>query len=50
MTCTHRIIGLEVTLRNYTLIDEFYVVDLADTHVVLGVQWLYLLGDIHMNY
>jgi hypothetical protein len=39
-----------VTLGNYMLIDDFYVVDLADTHVVLGVQWLYSLGEIHMNY
>jgi hypothetical protein len=50
MTCTQRMRGLEVTLGNYTLIDGFYVVYLVDTHVVLGVQWLYSLGDIHMNY
>jgi hypothetical protein len=50
MTCTLSIRGLEVTLGNYTLIDDFYVVYLADTHVVLGVEWLYLLEDIHMNY
>jgi hypothetical protein len=50
MTCTQRIRGLDVTMGNYTLTDDFYVVDLADTHVVLGVQWLYSLGDIHMNY
>jgi hypothetical protein len=35
MMCTHRIRGLEVTLGNYTLNDEFYVVDLADTHVAI---------------
>jgi hypothetical protein len=28
---------LVVTLENYTLTDDFYVVDLADTDVVLGV-------------
>jgi hypothetical protein len=50
MTCTQRIWGLEVILINYTLTDDFYVVDLEDTHVILGVQWLYSLGDIHMNY
>jgi hypothetical protein len=50
MMCTQRIRGLEVTLGNYTLTDDFYIMDLADTHVVLGVQWLYSLGDIHMNY
>jgi hypothetical protein len=48
--CTQRISGLEVTLGNYTLTNDFYVIDLSDTHVVLGVQWLYSLGDIRMNY
>ena len=37
MMCSHRIRGFGVTLGNYTLIDEFYVIDLADTHVMLGV-------------
>jgi hypothetical protein len=32
------------------LIDDFYDMDLTYTHVVLGVQWLYSLGDICMNY
>jgi hypothetical protein len=41
MTCTQRAKGLEVTMGNYTLIDEFCVVDIEYTHVVLGVQWLY---------
>jgi hypothetical protein len=50
MTYTKRIMGLEVTLGNYTLINEFYIMDLADIHVVLGVEWLYPLGDIQMNY
>jgi hypothetical protein len=50
MTCTQRIRGLEVTLGNYTLTNDFYVVDLADTNVVLGVQWLYSLSDFKMNY
>jgi hypothetical protein len=50
MMCTRRIRGLEVTLGNYTLTDDFHVVDLVDTHMVLGVQWLNSLGDICMNY
>jgi hypothetical protein len=50
MTCTQRIKGLEVKLRKYALIDDFYVMDLADTYVVLGVQWIYLLGHNCMNY
>jgi hypothetical protein len=33
LMCTQRIRGLEVTL-GHTLIDDFYIVDLTDTHVV----------------
>ena len=50
LECTHMIKGLHVTLGNYTLTDDFYVVDLVDTNIVLGIQWLYSLGDIKMNY
>jgi hypothetical protein len=50
MMCTQRIRGLEVTLGNYTLTNDFYVMDLVDTHVVLGFRWLYSLGYIYMNY
>jgi hypothetical protein len=37
MMCTLRLRGLGVTLGNYTLTDDFYIVDLVDIHVVLGV-------------
>ena len=30
--------------------DSFYVVDVSDTHVVLGVQWLYSIGKYTMAY
>jgi hypothetical protein len=33
-----------------TLTDTFYVVDLSNTDVVLGVQWLYSLGEIRFNH
>jgi hypothetical protein len=39
-----------VKLGNYMLTVEFCVVDLEKKHVVLGFQWLYSLGDIHINY
>jgi hypothetical protein len=48
LECTHMIRGLHVTLGNYTLTDDLYVVDLADTNIVLGIEWLYSLGDIKM--
>jgi hypothetical protein len=50
MTCLDMVPGLEVKLGNYTLMDTFYVVDLSDTDAVLGVQWLYSLGEIGFNY
>jgi hypothetical protein len=50
MSCLDMIPDLEVKLGNYTLTDTFYVVDLSDTDDVLGVQWLYSLGEIGFNY
>ena len=29
-----------IALGNYQMTDSFYVVDVVDTHVVLGVQWI----------
>jgi hypothetical protein len=39
MECLDRISNLEMKLGNYTVRDTFYVVDLSDIDVVLGVQW-----------
>jgi hypothetical protein len=50
MTCFDMIPDLEVKLGNYTLTNTFNVVDLSDTDAVLGVQWLYSLGEIRFNY
>jgi hypothetical protein len=50
MECIDRIPKLEMKLGNYTVRDTFYVVDLSDTDVVLGVQWMITLGKITTNY
>jgi hypothetical protein len=50
MTCLDMVPYLEVKVDNYTLTDTFYVVDLSNTYAVLGVQWLYSLGEIGFNY
>jgi hypothetical protein len=50
MECLDRVPDLEIKLGNYTVRDTFYVVDLYDTDVVLGVQWLITLGKITTNY
>jgi hypothetical protein len=38
MECTRWIPNLKITMGNYTLTDDFFVVDVSDTNVVLGVQ------------
>jgi hypothetical protein len=50
MECLDRVPDLEIKLGNYTVRDTFYVVDLSDIDVVLGVQWMITLGKITTNY
>ena len=50
MECNHWIPKLNVKLGNYNMIDSFYVVNVADTNVVLWVQWLYSIGKYTMDY
>ena len=38
MQCNTWIPKLQVTIGNYTFVDSFYVVDVANTKIVLGVQ------------
>ena len=50
MGCTKWIPKLQITLGNHTITENIYVVNVADTNMVLGVQWLYYLGEHTMNY
>jgi hypothetical protein len=50
MPCTQKILQLDVVLGNYTVTDDFYVVELPDTNIILGVQWLVSLGKHYVNY
>ena len=50
MHCKTWVPKLQVTVGNYTFVDSFYVVDVADTDVVLGLQWLYSIGEHTVNY
>ena len=50
MQCKTWVPKLQFTIGNYTFVDSFYVVDVADTDVVLGVQWLYSIGKDSVNY
>ena len=50
MQCNTWAPKLQVTIGNYTFVDIFYVVDVVDTNVVLGVQWMYYIGEHTLNY
>ena len=46
MQCMRYVPALAVTMGTYTVTDHFFVVDIPDTTVVLGVQWLIALGKV----
>eukprot|EP00253_Pinus_taeda_P005685 PITA_05685 len=37
-------------MGTYTLTDHFFVVDIPDTNMILGVQWLITLGKVTMDW
>jgi hypothetical protein len=41
---------MSLTLDRYTLTQDFYVVDILDTNIILGVQCLNTLGPITTNH
>ena len=41
---------MKLTLGRHDLAQDFYVMDLLDTNIILGVQWLSTLGPITTNY
>jgi len=40
MPCDKYIPGMKLTLGRHDLAHDFYVMDLPDTNIILGVQWL----------
>ena len=50
MQCNTWVPKLQVTIGNYNFVDSFYVVDVADTNLVLGLQRLYSIGENSVNY
>jgi hypothetical protein len=50
MPCDRYIMGMKLTLGRHNLIQDVYVMDLPDTNIILGVQWLNTLGPITTNY
>jgi len=50
MPCNRYIPGMKLTLGRHDLVHDVYVMDLPDTNIILGVQWLSTLGPITTNY
>ena len=50
MGCKKWIPKLQVTIGNHTITENFYVVNVADKNVILGVKLTYYLGDHTLNY
>ena len=46
MQCMHYVPSLSVTMGIYALNDHFFVVDIPNTNLILGVQWLITLGKV----
>jgi hypothetical protein len=50
LPCTKRIQQMELILGVHEMKDDFYVVNVGDIDMVLGVQWLHSLGEYTTNY
>eukprot|EP00253_Pinus_taeda_P017847 PITA_17847 len=46
MMCARYVPELSVTMGTYTLTDHFFMVDIPDTNMILGVHWLITLGKV----
>ena len=46
MVCARYVPELSVTMGTYTLTDHFFVVDIPNTNMILGDQWLITQGKV----
>ena len=49
LECNRWIPNLQVNIDDYTMKNNFYVVNMEDTNMVLGVQWIYPIGENSLN-
>ena len=45
LPCTYLVPQLSITMANDTLTKGFFIVDLADMEVILGIQWMETLDE-----
>ena len=46
MQCAKYVPALTIYMGTYTLTDHFFLVNIPDTNVILGVQWLITIGKV----
>ena len=49
LQCDRKITDLPMRLNNYEFKTEFYVANMGDIDVVLGMAWLHDLGEFTLN-
>ena len=50
MQCAKYVPALTITMVTYTLTEHFFVVDILETNVILGVHWLITLGKVTIEW
>lgn len=50
LSCTHLVPQLSITMGNYTMTDDFFVVDLDEMDVILGIQWMETLDQYTQSF
>jgi len=50
MTCAQYVPKLSMTMGTYTLTDHFFVVNIPDTNLILGVQWLITIAKVMIDW
>jgi len=50
MVCQSMCKGLRWKMQGISFQADVYIIELSNYEMVLGIQWLFLLGDILCNY
>lgn len=50
LSCTHLVPQLSITMGNYIVTDDFFMIDLDDTYAILGIQWMEILDQYTQSF
>ena len=40
LPCMHLVPQLSIMMENHTVMEEFFIVDLTDMEIILGIKWM----------